>query len=742
MGKEQNSFDPGSIIDSNKGKIAAAMIIANIVVPGVAANAEYDHQNVPTTETVSFDPDFNIQTRFKNSVRELMSSSELQSSTVAKFKIGSKSISLNGANHNLDTSMLATKGIDKKTVPVGPIKSIAGDFSLTASYDKANKKMTIKSGDVTIKLKANNRYYSETKDGHTLTKKLTVPPSLTKSGIFMAPTSALSELGIKTVYDSKTKTGSLEKIYKLSQKMAYENASKYTFVDPVSVSIDTKNNASVVYKKNVVNNSLVSALNLEKYGKAKHIYAAEKSAYVFDGTKLKLYKRSSTGKIVENNISLPASLTNTGKMVWLEAEGRSGVYVVNKTTNEIIYRHDVNNRTWNKELSQSSAVNLACKYMAGGEFLDKNALNFKVETVDGGVTRVYAGLEATSVEKALFNKVATKCKYGDVMYSWNGKICVLGLDSQRVWFDNSKKVNAKIYDNNLNKKDYSGVTGQFFYPNIEFRQDLGLCLSDGNRICYKSDNNGKFVELNQYLATGTKEEIATRVERGVDKDQYLGGKFNKKVWLNDANGDKAICLLIGGERGMPARYEEVWRNGVARCNEIDPNLMEKMVEQYGLNVISNVPESSNTGQDANFVRSGFGGMIYYNCWPKEDSTVDNLTCNIPELIIVESRGLYNTDHNIFNGIKWQFNINDKVVETNDVGIEKQAYAAVQLEEYASVPENKRIKFDENKKVTLEEVNAVYNSLVISPDYMVGKLKYAEFVAIGTAIGGYNFYVEG
>ena len=442
----------------------------------------------------------------------------------------------------------------------------------------------------------------------------------------------------------------------------------------------------------------------------------------------------------------------------------------------------------------TDSVTFALTYMAGGKFQDLadadifavadkasgtvvsffvndfNKLNQQLNYWKDGKNSVDQ-LKKNFIDASIIGKIRNELEIGDFVYVMN--------DEAYVFTENSKSRTAKPYvnrisvDGKITKVCDDADSRLYGFESIVFDKDMGVCLSDGYKINYKYNPDTKlFEELDDYIMLGTamqrmKSHIESLAKLTTDIDPADVAKFEKsgntdncrtiKVY-NDADGNPALCVICGGEYGLNKDAAFGIEIAVKRWNFIDRTIMTRLCDQFGLNCIT-VDLSNHLMQGeivkdsiATFDKPENNGVIYFN---KEkikntryfhpdlrftgyineaiSSNIDIpfIEYKLAPAILLESRGIYDSEHiKSLNGSSNLY-LKDKVCETDNPGFERQAWTLRQIEIY-----NKQEKLTPlNEKVAITNLNNFVQKSF--------RLTFDEYYFFWRDIAeGLNYYISG
>ena len=346
-------------------------------------------------------------------------------------------------------------------------------------------------------------------------------------------------------------------------------------------------------------------------------------------------------------------------------------------------------------------------YMAGGEYTNDtdttiNALTDKF----CGATVVISGNTEPLTQDVLNNSVISKIrgnlKSTDVVYVWNGEAWVFNSDNLEAGYRKITK-----YDQSGSKSIVENTTQiERYWLKIVWDKDKGICLSDGTRIIYQL-SGGKYVEMENPIMLGTQEQrIGYRLKsllKSGNSDQrnhfnLNADEVNQYISTGSDEGlnsfqvvksEKAAFIVVtGGECGLNELFTKSTKKAVARLDEIDPDIMEYLVNKNGLQIVAytNRFQSIFLGDlstGAVYISTDFGNIICMNQSRYDkylgqvdmNELVDAVYVESMEFLLVESRGLYAENNIQYTG---STNSEDYVKE---IELYKSKWCLAQAEKY-------------------------------------------------------------
>lgn len=247
------------------------------------------------------------------------------------------------------------------------------------------------------------------------------------------------------------------------------------------------------------------------------------------------------------------------------------------------------------------------------------------------------------------------------------------------------------------------TTNPFYKPQLAWCSDKaksfeGLVGTDGYRAThYYNGAVSEWFEFDQYPVFGTAEQ---RMKKSLldflgENNTDSGGKQINPLDLNleevglylrtgktegfksfkilpNAKGEPTIILVTGGKYGLRTDLRNIQsiETAVKRINEVDPDAIELLVQQYGLRAISfevapGVTFVNYPGYGSTFDR--ILGIINFN-----EKTQSYFTpISSIARILGESRDIYNSHHSEYDGTRWNFTLKNRL-NANE-GIDKSIW---------------------------------------------------------------------
>ncbi len=407
----------------------------------------------------------------------------------------------------------------------------------------------------------------------------------------------------------------------------------------------------------------------------------------------------------------------------------------------------------------------ALNYIAGGKFQNPESIKLVAITdnlsgavvsfSDSDFKNLTISIDQSQqdyIDTSIVGQIRSNLHEGDFVYVMGGEAYVFNPESK----GGSVKpyINRIAMDGKITRVFEDADSRLYGFESIVCDKDAGICLSDGYKINYKYDpDTDQFVELDNYTMLGTaKQRMQSHIESlaklTADIDQEDVEAFGREGntdhcrtirVFNDSKGDPALCAIIGGQYGLRDNSIDAIDIAICRLNLLDPTLVTKMCNQYGLNCITGdltnhrmlkgivegaigtFDKPDNTGviycKEAMFMRLTkysfrtnadervFKQKGYY--WTNIDIGANGsgsvyygpiFRPILFPFILVESRGIYDGEHTkSLNGTSI-LDLKDKICDTNNLGVEKQAFALNWLE---TVNKQERItKFDEKRPIKM------------------------------------------